>query len=247
MITSLKKMIDLKIKAKDGEIGKATDFYFDDVGWNIRYLVAETGGLLTGREVLISHFSMRRPSFKLKTLPVDLPVEKIKNSPAVESKLPVSRKKEQELAAYYAWPLYWMNMTAIPPQESILLRNMWSEEMIEKKNKEQSMLEAHLRSFAEVKGYNIEAIDDNIGQVDDFLVDDITWKIRYMVIDTRKWFPGGKNVLISPAWIENVDWNMKTVKVDQKKKVIKNSPVYNEDMQVKPEFEVDLFIHYGKQ
>lgn len=246
MIISLKDMLGLKIAAKDGEIGKAKDFYFDDVGWNIRYLVIETGNFLLGKKVLISHYSFKQPDRQSEHIPIDLTMDKIRNSPDIGEKMPISRQKEQELAMYYQWPLYWMNMNAVPPEESVLLRNMWSEEMIEEKNKNKSVLEAHLRSFSEVKSYNINARDTNIGHVDDLLVDDKTWKIRYLVIDTRKWLPGGKNVLISPAWIEKVNWSENNVYVDQEADVIENSPEYNPEKPVDPDFEVNLFKHYGR-
>ena len=53
----LRKMKDLKgfsIGARDGDIGEANDFIFDDKNWTVRYLVADTNRWLPGRKVLIS-------------------------------------------------------------------------------------------------------------------------------------------------------------------------------------------------
>jgi hypothetical protein len=44
-----------------------------------------------------------------------------------------------------------------------------------------------LRSFAAVKVYHVHASDGSIGHVADFLVDDVAWDIRYLVIDTNNW------------------------------------------------------------
>lgn len=44
----------------------------------------------------------------------------------------------------------------------------------------------------------IQALDDDIGHVDDFIVDDATWAIRYIVVDTRGWWPG-KRALVAPG------------------------------------------------
>jgi hypothetical protein len=55
----------------------------------------------------------------------------------------------------------------------------------------------HLRSSRAVTGYHIEARDGEVGHVEDFLVDDETWAIRYIMIDTRDWLPG-KHVLLGP-------------------------------------------------
>jgi hypothetical protein len=57
----------------------------------------------------------------------------------------------------------------------------------------------------EVSGYAIQAIDGEIGHVDDFIVDDEPWIIRYIVVDTRNFWPG-KKIVVAPPWIANVDW-----------------------------------------
>ena len=45
-------------------------------------------------------------------------------------------------------------------------------------------------------GYHILATDGEIGHVDDFLVDDVSWRIRYLMIDTSNWI-GGRTVLVA--------------------------------------------------
>ena len=50
----------------------------------------------------------------------------------------------------------------------------------------------HLRSTNNVSGYNIQAIDGEIGNVEDFIIDEETWAIRYLIINTRNWLPGKK-------------------------------------------------------
>ena len=64
----------------------------------------------------------------------------------------------------------------------------------------------HLRSSRTAGTDNIQAADGELGHVADFVIDDRTWAIRYIIIDTRNWWPG-KKVLISPKWIERVSWN----------------------------------------
>jgi quercetin dioxygenase-like cupin family protein len=72
-----------------------------------------------------------------------------------------------------------------------------------------------------VIGYHIAATDGDIGHVEDFLVDDATWTIRYMVVDTRNWWPG-KTALVAPEWIARVDWNESKVHVSLTREQIKN-------------------------
>ena len=61
-----------KLIARDGEIGKAEEFYFDDQSWAVRYLIANTGGWLGGRQVLISPYALDPARQNDQVLPVDL-------------------------------------------------------------------------------------------------------------------------------------------------------------------------------
>ena len=62
-------------------------------------------------------------------------------------------------------------------------------------------------------GHHIQATDGEIGHVEDFIVDDDTWAICYLIVDTQNWWPG-KKVLISPKWIERVSWSESKVFVN---------------------------------
>ena len=72
--------------------------------------------------------------------------------------------------------------------------------------RERESADDHLHSAREVTGYYVQAADEDVGHVEDFLVDDRTWAIRYIVVDTRNWLPGRK-VVISPGWIKTVSWD----------------------------------------
>ena len=66
--------------------------------------------------------------------------------------------------------------------------------------------DAHLQPATAVMGYAMQAEDGEIGHVSDVLVDDKAWAIRYLVIDTEKWWTG-KKVLVSPEWLTRVTWD----------------------------------------
>jgi hypothetical protein len=104
--------------------------------------------------------------------------------------------------------------------------------------------DSHLRSADEVTGYHIHATDGNIGHVEDFLVDDESWIMRYLIVDTRNWLPGRK-VLVSPGWASSVDWPHKKVFVDLPREKIKNCPEYKSAEPVQREYENTIFNHYG--
>ena len=103
---------------------------------------------------------------------------------------------------------------------------------------------SHLRSAKEVTGYYIEATDGDIGHVEDFVVDDGTWEIRYMVVDTKNWWPG-KKVLVAPEWIERVSWEIRAsvrrrfLRRDQERARVR-SRLLNRD------YEERLYKHYDR-
>jgi hypothetical protein len=78
-----------------------------------------------------------------------------------------------------------------------------------------------------VIGYYIEARDGDIGHVEDLLVDEHDWAIRYIVVDTRNWLPGRK-VVIATGWLERVEWaTTHQIVVDLTRDQIRNSPEYD--------------------
>lgn len=80
-----------------------------------------------------------------------------------------------------------------------------------------------MRSCATVTGYHIEANDGAIGHVADFIVDDHTWEIHYVVVDTSNWWLG-HSVMFAPQWLHSVNWLEATVSVDLTMDTIRNAP-----------------------
>jgi uncharacterized protein YrrD len=227
-----KVMKDLRggdIVARDGAIGSVRDAYFDDDHWAVRYLVVDTGNWLPGRQVLISPASVA--GIDDGRVRVDLSRDQVERAPGAENQQPVSRLYEESHALYYGYPYYWAGPhlwgpvatpLSAPPTPTARTANE-SREITEAR--EQALREAeqsHLRSSAEVVGYQIQATDGTIGHVADFLVDDRSWAIADMVVDTRNWLPG-KTVRVAPSAIEQVDWSNKQVRVRMTRDQIKQS------------------------
>jgi hypothetical protein len=105
--------------------------------------------------------------------------------------------------------------------------------------------DSHLRSTEAVTGYHIEAADGEIGHVRDFIVDDETWAIRYLEVDTQNWWPG-KKVLVSPQWINRVSWANSKVYVDLTRETIRNGPEWVESIPVTREYEHRLYDYYAR-
>src|SRR6185436_7844826 len=104
MLRSIKQLYGNKLGASDGDIGHVKDFYFDDQNWAIRYLIADTGSWLPGRQVLLSPYSVLHIDRGEKTLRVNLTRKQIEESPSIESHKTVSRQYEEVYYRYYGWP-----------------------------------------------------------------------------------------------------------------------------------------------
>ena len=241
MLNKAQALEGFKLDSLDGEIGSVEEFYFDDRFWTIRYLVANTDGWLKGRQVLISPYALVAAIKEEKHIAVDLTKKQIEDSPSLAIDMSVSRQFEDAYYGYHNWPMYWSGpymWGSYPYLEKE--RSKW------KKSAEGSdSWDAHLRSTREVTGYHIETSDGEIGHVEDFIIDDETWAIRYLIVDTRNWWPG-KKVLVSPRWIERVSWSESKVFVNLSREAIKQSPEYTEESLLTRDYETGLHRHYNR-
>jgi hypothetical protein len=244
----LRKIRDLKgyaLAAQDGEIGHVKDFYFDDQTWTVRYLVADTGHWLPQRKVLLSPFAVSGiQSTPHGALAVNLTRTQIEQSPSIEAHKPVSRQYEADYFQYYGWPYYWSGpmlwgplefpgpYVATPAPEPPRHAAAPSED-------------SHLRSVNEVLGYQLQALDEHFGHVEDFILDDESWALRYLVVDTRNWWPG-KRVLLAPQWIAWVSWPEARVYVDFDRQTVERAPLYDPAAPLTREDEEKLFEHYQR-
>ena len=242
MLNKLGSLKGYKLNALDGELGEVEEFYFDDQHWTIRYLVADTGTWLTGKQVLISPYAIGGVIHHGKILSIDLTKKQIQKSPSLDAHLPVSGQFEESYYGYYGWPMYWDGpyMWGSYPQ-LVRDRAKWTSPGTRAKS-----WERHLRSSREVAGYNIEALDGEVGHVEDFVVDDETWAIRYLIVATKNWWPG-KKVLVSPQWIERVSWSESKVFINLSRETIKQSPEYSEEALLSRDYEASLYRHYNRK
>ncbi len=232
MLSKAKTLTGYKLQSLDGEIGKVKDVYFDDRDWTIRYLVADTGEWLVSRQVLISPHSLAGVDGDQRSITVKLTRDQIEHSPTLNRDKPVSRQFERAYFGFYGLPMYF----------GFEHGNVQAGQFAQTRRKRG---DPDLRSTNAVSGHHVEASDGEIGHVEDFLIDDETWAIRYLVVDTRDWLPG-KRVLISPKWIERVSWSEKQVVVDLTREAIQQAPEYVDAPPLTRDQEIALHRHYGR-
>lgn len=249
MLRSIQKLKNYRIHATDGEIGHVADFYFDDRTWTIRYLVVDTGNWLPGRQVLIAPEALEQPNWDEELFPVNLTQEEIETSPSIAADKPVSHQHELALAQFYGWSPYWHDLARQSGVFATYMVQPSTKIAIDAAGKDDDNTtvehDPHLRSSNEVTGYHIEALDGRIGHIDDFIIDDASWRLHYMVVDTGiLWF--GKKVLMSPTWVRAIKWPESLISVALSQQTIEDSPEYDPEQSVNRTYETVLYDYYGR-
>lgn len=259
MLRNIKELEHYVVGATDGHVGHVQDLYFSDDSWVVRYLVVNSRSWLLGRNVLISPVSIHNPNWIDRVLPVSLTKDQIKNSPGLDSDKPVSRQHEMEYLDYYDYPYYWGGggmwgaglypYAMTPGYGSYGLKGADYDSELAAHARDRRARhrndDPHLRSCNAVSGYQVHASDGEIGHISSMLIDEKTWAIRYVIVDTSNWWLGHK-VLVSPEWITDVNWTDSSVTIDMSRQAIKDAPPYDSTAEVNRESESKLYQHYGR-
>jgi hypothetical protein len=226
MLRSFKQFLGDKLGATDGAIGHVKDFYFDEKNWTVRYLVADTGSWIPGRLVLISPYALGGLEPGEKVLRVNLTRGQIENSPSIEAHKPVSRQYEEEYYRYYGWPYYWQGdalwgMSGFPVFSE--KPAPFAGEPAAESRAQREEADAGLWSAQTVIGFHIQTGDETIGRVIDYMVDDRSWVVGYLVVYTGHRLAGNR-VLISPDQIDRISLNESKVFVSAAPGTILQTP-----------------------
>lgn len=249
MKRNINSLLGYAVKGTDGEVGKVDEFYFDDRTSTIRYIVVKTGGWFSEKKVLISTEAFQHADWKSKTFSVNLTQKKIRDSPDIDTERPVSLQHEEFMRGYYSWPGYYgygsngywgLGMWGYPDAAEIEAE----ENLREMIATEHSGEDTHLRSTHEVTGYHIHATDGDVGKVHDFIIDDETWKIHFLVVETGNWF-AGKKILFSPDRIKEINWKTGALIIDTTIDRVKDSPTYDPDLELTHAYTSRLDDHYN--
>lgn len=246
MLRLVKPTIGYRLEASDEMLGSVKDFLFDEEHWAVRHIVVDTGHWLPGRKVLVSPVSIKSVDWAASTFNVCMTQEDVKKAPELDEDAPVSREYERRWYTAYKVPYYWGHPGVWGG--GIYPINLLDQEPPDQKEKEKESPENKervLRSANELRGYHVQASDGAIGHIHDFIFDDETWIIRYLVIDTRNWLPG-KKVLLAPGWITAVHWAERDVTTSLSRDAVENSPEFDPTVPVNREYEKQLYDYYGR-
>lgn len=231
MLISAKTLHGYQLQATDGEVGAITDLLFDDEVWRIRFLVARLQKVLPWSEkVLINSLYLKKPDRRNQLLNVELDRESIRKCPPLSSNMPVSMREQSRAFKNYGYAGYWSapGVGATLPHPAPLI------DEIRDDLDDITQEDTHLRSCKSVCGYHIHTQDGGIGHVEDFIIDVEHWSCAYLLVNTRNWLPGGRDVLVSREAVEDISWSKHQVQLAIATEAIKQAPHFDIDKLNQP-------------
>ena len=241
MLFAASGLIGCAVAASDGRVGAVKDFLFEDRRRSVRWMVVDTGHWLPGRKVLIHPSAIAllevppKPAIPMLSfgetlaVSVDLTTRQIEASPEALEDEPVTKQIEQRLYDYYGWDPFWgashfgTEAVVAEPSDRPLPAEVAEGRAADA---EGPRADPHLGSAAAVKGYAVHAADGDIGAVDNLLIDDVRWVVRYLVVDTGYWLPG-KLVQLAAHAVTNIDWRERRVGVNVTRAQVNSAPEWD--------------------
>ena len=107
MLLSTKEILGFKIQATNGDIGEVADFLVDDQ-FKLRYLVIDTGGWLSGKQVMLSTAWISSVDVEKQTVVMNIDKKRIEEGPDYSGDHVLDRDYETQLHAHYQYPPYWL-------------------------------------------------------------------------------------------------------------------------------------------
>src|SRR5664279_3713168 len=100
-----------------------------------------------------------------------------------------------------------------------------------------------LNSLEALNDASVIASDGEIGKIQQFLFDDQSWMIRYLVVDVGGWLTR-QSVVISVTVAEEVNWAKKSIHVRLSKEQVRHSPDIDTTKPVTRQQEIAMREHY---
>jgi len=194
MLYDLKALVGSPVIATDGETGRVRDFLFNDQTWLVRYLVIDVGNWLHRRDVVLPVTAFDPPDWAAKKCHVRLTKAQVQESPDVDTEKPVSRQQELAMRDYFGSLASWVDaefgLTSTPA--GVKYPTPEGED-------------PHLRSAHHMTGYDVRATDGEFGRLDGFVMDDGTWHLGYLEVETHGWLRR-RIVMVPTLWVDRVLW-----------------------------------------
>jgi uncharacterized protein YrrD len=220
-LLSVNRLRGFTLRATDGEAGRISELLFEDEHWKVRYVVVDTGNWLHHHRVLMPPAAIVEIRESAREIRIGLTKRQLEESPENDSDPPVSRQRalEEEATPVITWPAPLTGVPSLVPIGRAVASPTFER------------FDPHLRSTRAVAGYRANASGGKVGHVADFILQEPSWTIRYLVVNTGSWRPG-KKVLVAAGWAERVSWKESSVYFGVSPEAIKHAPKYHPDSPI---------------
>jgi hypothetical protein len=249
MLRRLRDVELYKVSAVDGKLGSIADFLLDDEQWAVRYLQVATADLTEARNILVSPMSLSEIDWSDRHFHLTLTVDQAKSGRTADLNKPASRHHRGAGSdcnrPAREWGSSWLWGSGAVCRASAAGRPRNDPPPLSAVRVALPVDDEHLRSVTELRGYHVEGADGGIGRVEDFIVDDVTWRLPYLVVDTHESW-AGHHVLVAPHWASRIDWSERSVHLDMSRDSIKSAPPWVSEAPISRAYQNRLDDFYGR-
>ncbi len=233
-LRSVRVMNGYTVRATDGNIGRARELYFDDSNWRIKYIVVDINRLRPGRKVLLPSSVVDQVKWERREIWISATMEAVRNSPDIATDKPVALQRIAEKRGRRNWAMYLAGEAVIAAPEILNTPDFVPV------NKNGKPFDPHLRTTRVVMGLALRASDGSAGHIVDFIVDDESWVIRYLVIELGD----RRRVLLFPGMVKEIRIEEFAARIDIPARVIADCPTLDPSTLVTRRYEESVAGHY---
>jgi hypothetical protein len=194
MFCHLRTLLGAPVITTDGCTKPVCNFLFDDQSWSIRFLVVDVGSWFVRRLVVVPTTVVDTPDWGKKVVAAHLTADQLLKSPDVASAKPVSRQQQLALNEYLGWPDYvsdwWIPSALVPAQREFPVR---------------AQNDPHLRATLDLTGYQVWATDGCLGMLEDFVLEQASWHINYLMVKVGDWV-FSRQQFVSTLSVKAISW-----------------------------------------
>ena len=206
MLRSMKELFGYAVTATDGTIGKVEDFLFDETTHDVRYVVVDTGGWINRHHVLLAPAAFVSPRWPARDFSIGITCDQVRSSPELVTDAPLSRRHEAAVHSHYEWVPYWLMHGHGAPTAHVE--------------------EVALCRARQIIGYRLHATDYEFGHLSDFIIDDSSWCIPFLIADTEQWWPPQMSMVAMSAF-RDINIVAEQVDIALTERLIRESPAYD--------------------
>jgi sporulation protein YlmC with PRC-barrel domain len=218
------------LMALDGHVGTVSDFLFDDVTWRVSWLVVRTGDWRSARLSLVKPGVIGLVDHERRLLHVNLTKAQVEACPDILMDEPVSRQIEYGEHGFEGWQPDWGNGRYVAGYWGGLGVHVPQARLDEERNdpkgaRKPRPADPHLRSVSDMTGNQVAATNGESGHLRDVVIDQASWRIDGVIIETGAlWF--SRRVVLQPAAVKKISWSHQEVSLNITREAVRAAPAY---------------------